>query len=59
MRENSKIVGKYLGIEFQKLCANYEIMGDVRGIGLFYGLEIVKDKESRIPSREFAENLSN
>lgn len=41
------------------MCENFEIIGDVRGTGLFYGIEIVKDKESREPSREYAENFSN
>jgi 4-aminobutyrate aminotransferase-like enzyme len=36
-----------------------ERVGDVRGAGLYTGIEIVKDKTSREPDREAAERIVN
>jgi len=39
------------------LKSRYECVGDVRGHGLMMGLEIVKDKESKIPDNELFNNI--
>jgi 4-aminobutyrate aminotransferase-like enzyme len=46
LQENSKIVGEYFLDELKKLQKEFEIIGDVRGCGLFIGIEFVKDKVS-------------
>jgi taurine-pyruvate aminotransferase len=46
--ENSRTVGAYLCDRLQEL-ADYEHVGDVRGKGLFAGVELVKDKSSKDP----------
>ncbi|MGE5484962.1 MAG: aspartate aminotransferase family protein [Ignavibacteriales bacterium] len=46
--ENAEKMGKYLGSRLQSLRSN-PIVGDVRGIGLMWGVEIVKDKATRRP----------
>ncbi|MFH0955484.1 MAG: aminotransferase class III-fold pyridoxal phosphate-dependent enzyme [Candidatus Micrarchaeota archaeon] len=51
--ENSKRMGAIIKREFEKFRPKSDILGDVRGIGLMIGLEIVKDKESK----EVAKNL--
>ena len=42
-------VGAYLGCALKELASGCEAIGDVRGKGLFYGLDIVRDPESREP----------
>jgi len=47
--ENSKAMGKILGEELERLKAKHPSVGDVRYIGLFSAIELVKDKETREP----------
>ncbi|XP_076844975.1 alanine--glyoxylate aminotransferase 2, mitochondrial [Brachyhypopomus gauderio] len=49
IQENSDVVGTYLLKQLAKLRDKYEIVGDVRGKGLMIGVEMVKDKASRVP----------
>jgi len=37
---------------FKYLEDKYEVVGDVRGHGLMLGIELVKDKESKLPNPE-------
>jgi len=45
---NSKEVGAYLLERMQELLS-YDIVGDVRGVGLMCGLELVADRDSKAP----------
>lgn len=47
--ENSRKLGEYLGAELRKLKDKHPIFGDVRGRGLFYGVEIVRDPQTKKP----------
>lgn len=47
--ENSKLMGKVLGKELELLKENHPSVGDVRYIGLFSAIELVKDKVSKEP----------
>jgi taurine--2-oxoglutarate transaminase len=47
--ENSAELGEVLGEGLRTLAEKHEAIGDVRGKGLFYGVELVKDRESREP----------
>jgi len=58
LQENARATGKYLMRRLQYLCAKYECVGHVRGMGLFVGVEIVKDKRSKEPDGELAAKLS-
>ncbi len=49
--ENSRVVGAYLLAELQAL-SDRPIVGHVRGIGLFCGIEFVKDKQTKEPISE-------
>jgi taurine-pyruvate aminotransferase len=49
--ENSRVVGQYLLERLQAL-ADMHLVGDVRGKGLFCGVELVKDKASKTPISE-------
>lgn len=50
LQENCLKVGKYLLEKSNQFKSEFEIVGDVRGAGLFVGLELVKDKKSQIPA---------
>jgi 4-aminobutyrate aminotransferase-like enzyme len=43
----------------RELGLRHEVVGDVRGIGLFTGLDIVKDRESRAPATGIADYVMN
>lgn len=47
--ENVNKSGKVLGDELEKMKAEHPSVGDVRYIGLFSAVELVKDKETREP----------
>jgi taurine-pyruvate aminotransferase len=49
--ENSAVLGKYL-LDQLKQFADHPMVGDIRGLGLFAGIEIVEDKKSKAPSPE-------
>ena len=42
-------MGDYLATELPKLAERHPSIGDVRGKGLFWGLELVKDRGTREP----------
>jgi len=47
--ENSKQMGKYMFEKALELKEKHACVGDVRGLGLFVGLELVKNKETKEP----------
>jgi adenosylmethionine-8-amino-7-oxononanoate aminotransferase len=47
--ENVRIQGAYLEKCLQSLLGDHPNVGDIRGRGLFWGLEFVKDKETKEP----------
>ena len=49
MVENAAAMGAYLADELPKLAERHPSIGDVRGLGLFWGLELVRDRETREP----------
>jgi taurine-pyruvate aminotransferase len=49
---NSQVMGEYLNQQLHNLAAKYEMIGDVRGKGLFQGMELVKDRSTREPVEE-------
>ncbi len=44
--------GKYIMTRLKDMLERYEIIGDVRGIGMMIGVEFVKDKKSKKPAQE-------
>ncbi|XP_067008883.2 ethanolamine-phosphate phospho-lyase isoform X2 [Anabrus simplex] len=57
LREHATRVGNYLLNLARQLAAKHTIIGDVRGIGLFVGIELVKDRESRAPATAEAQHV--
>lgn len=47
--ENSARVGAYLKSRLELMAERYEVIGDVRGKGLMLAIELVKDRQSKVP----------
>ncbi|WP_298492123.1 aminotransferase class III-fold pyridoxal phosphate-dependent enzyme [uncultured Maritimibacter sp.] len=50
--ENAARMGERLTANLKKLEEKHPVIGDVRGIGLFQGLELVSDRDSKTPVAE-------
>ena len=50
--ENTNKIGAIFEKRLNEIKEKCPVIGDVRGMGLVYGLELVKDKKSKEPSRE-------
>ncbi|KAL4726703.1 hypothetical protein ACLX1H_005592 [Fusarium chlamydosporum] len=49
MLQNVQDVGKVLGAKLKERLAGHKYVGDIRGKGLYWGLEFVQDKETKEP----------
>jgi taurine---2-oxoglutarate transaminase len=47
--ENSAAMGEYVGEKLALLAQKHPSIGEVRGLGLFWGLELVRNRETREP----------
>jgi len=54
LQENALLVGNYLLKQCNDLKKEFTLIGDVRGTGLFLGIELVTNRESRIPATKDA-----
>ncbi len=52
LRTNARVVGGYLRERLDELKERYEVIGDVRGMGLMQGVELVKNRETKEPAPE-------
>lgn len=52
LRKNAQEVGSYLRQGLEGLKEKYQVIGDVRGLGLMQGLELVKDRVTKEPAPE-------
>lgn len=59
LADNAGKVGAYMLEGLQRLAGKYPIIGDVRGAGLFLGLEFVKDRQSKEPFAAAASHVVN
>ena len=55
--ENSHAMGKYFRGKLDELKEKYQLIGDVRGMGLMQGLELVKDRQTKEPAPEATAQL--
>ena len=56
---NARVTGDYMREGLWKLADRYELIGDVRGQGLFTGIDIVRDRKSREPAADIADRIRN
>jgi 4-aminobutyrate aminotransferase-like enzyme len=54
LRENARVVGGYLKERLLALAERYEVIGDVRGMGLMIGIELVRDRTTKAPAADVA-----
>ncbi len=59
LQQNALRVGNYLMVELQKLQEQHEIIGDIRGSGLFLGLDLVSNRDTRETASDQASYISN
>src|SRR6266851_1245210 len=59
LRDQALRVGKYWITEVKKLQECHRLIGDVRGSGLFLGIDLVGDRETREPATEEADYEMN
>jgi ethanolamine-phosphate phospho-lyase len=55
--ENAQTVGSYLVDRMKQLQLKHKLIGDIRGCGLFVGVELVTDRETREPATTEAEQV--
>jgi 4-aminobutyrate aminotransferase-like enzyme len=59
LRRNASKIGTYLMQRFREMQARYEVIGDVRGMGLFLGIELVNDRKTREPATALARKIND
>jgi len=58
LQANARNVGAHLKSELQRLKNDYPLIGDVRGWGLFIGIELVLNRETRAPAKAHADYVA-
>ena len=59
LQDNALRLGRYLIAKFNALQDKHALIGDVRGSGLFLGLDLVRDRVTREPAPEEASYVVN
>ena len=59
LQEHAKQIGARMLEGLKKLKGRHDIIGDVRGIGLFIGIELVKDRDTLAPASRKASEMVN
>ena len=54
--KNAEKMGNYMKKRFKELAEKYPVIGDIRGLGLMIGIELVKD-EKKTPAKEIRNKL--
>ncbi|KAK2142974.1 hypothetical protein LSH36_891g02054 [Paralvinella palmiformis] len=57
LRENATKVGQEIMSKLEVMKKKHPLIGDVRGVGFFIGIELVKDRESRQPATAEAQQV--
>ena len=59
LQQNAHKVGEYLLKKLKRLQGEFPLIGQVRGMGLFIGIELIKEKSKLIPAHTEAEKVVN
>ena len=59
LQENARSVGDYLVVMLKELAQKHAVIGDVRGRGLFFAVELVRDRGTREPAASEAKRVIN
>lgn len=59
LQQNAHATGAYLKQGFEKLADKHALIGDVRGAGLFIGVEMVTDRHSKAPATQQTSRIVN
>lgn len=59
LRENARDVGAHLLERLKHLQTKHPIMGDVRGGGLFFAVDLVQDRSSKLPATDASKRVVN
>ena len=59
LQQNTKTIGDYLISEFINLQKKYPCIGDIRGSGLFLGLEFMEPGNPAIPATQLTDKIKN
>jgi 4-aminobutyrate aminotransferase-like enzyme/Ser/Thr protein kinase RdoA (MazF antagonist) len=59
LRQHARATGEYLMARLRDLGARQPLIGDVRGSGLFVGVELVTDRDDRTPAGREASYVAN
>jgi alanine-glyoxylate transaminase / (R)-3-amino-2-methylpropionate-pyruvate transaminase len=52
LQENSRVIGKRLKDGIRALAKHHQVVGDVRGMGLMLGVELVRDRGTKQPAKQ-------
>jgi len=59
LAQNAEKVGARLLAGYRDLMSRHECVGDVRGLGLFTGVELVEDRQTKMPATRAARYVAN
>ena len=59
LQQNALMVGTQWMRDLRELQVKHPLVGDVRGLGLFLGIDLVTDRETRAPATRQAEYVVN
>jgi len=57
LQDHALDMGEYILAQWQALMTKHECIGDVRGVGLFLGIEFVKSRETKEPDDTLAHQI--